>query len=205
MGNRDGARFWSRLSKKYARMPVSDEETYREKLRRTQAVLSPQMRVLEFGCGTGSTALEHAPHVAHVLATDIAEGMIAIAREKGAGVGNVEFRVADLDDVAAEGPFDAVLGLNVLHVMADPKSAIAKVHGMLKPGGVFVSSTMCLMDGMALFRLIARPARAIGLFPPLSFFPATDLLAWHEEAGFTIEENWLPGPRKGRFVIARRG
>jgi cyclopropane fatty-acyl-phospholipid synthase-like methyltransferase len=36
------------------------------------------MEVLEFGCGTGSTAIVHAPHVKELRAIDISEKMIGI-------------------------------------------------------------------------------------------------------------------------------
>lgn len=39
------------------------------------------MEVLEFGCGTGTTALAHAAYVRHILAIDIADRMIEIARQ----------------------------------------------------------------------------------------------------------------------------
>lgn len=35
--------------------------------------------------------------------------------------------------------------------------AIAKVYQMLKPGGIFVTSTMCMGDTMGWFKLIAKP------------------------------------------------
>jgi len=37
---------------------------------------------LEFGCGTGSTALLHASFVKHMTATDISDEMIEIAKQK---------------------------------------------------------------------------------------------------------------------------
>lgn len=40
------------------------------------------MEVLEFGCGTGSTAREPAPHVARIPATNVSAAMISIGREK---------------------------------------------------------------------------------------------------------------------------
>jgi ubiquinone/menaquinone biosynthesis C-methylase UbiE len=76
------ARFWNRIARRYARMKVPDEASYRHKLDRTRAYLGPGPEVFEFGCGTGTTALHHAPHVAHVRAVDISPAMIAIAREK---------------------------------------------------------------------------------------------------------------------------
>ena len=38
------------------------------------------MEVLEFGCGTGSTALTLAPNVRHIQATDVSPKMLEIAR-----------------------------------------------------------------------------------------------------------------------------
>ena len=66
------------------------------------------MEVLEFGCGTGSTALAHAPFVRHILATDISEKMLEIARAKAAdgSVHNVTFQQGTLDDLdKADGTF----------------------------------------------------------------------------------------------------
>ena len=40
------------------------------------------MEVLEFGCGTGGTAIIHAPYVKHIRAIDISGNMIAIAKGK---------------------------------------------------------------------------------------------------------------------------
>jgi cyclopropane fatty-acyl-phospholipid synthase-like methyltransferase len=56
-------RFWNWMAKRYARQPVANEAAYRQKLETARSYLRPDMNVLEFGCGTGSTALLHAPHV----------------------------------------------------------------------------------------------------------------------------------------------
>ena len=48
-----------------------------------------------------------------------------------------------------------VLGMRNLHLVEDENAAIAKVYGLLKPGGLFVSSTACLGDKMEIFKLIA--------------------------------------------------
>ena len=84
----DTSRFWDKLAEKYARQPVADEEAYRTKLRVTQSYLRPDMEVLEFGCGTGSTALVHAPFVRHILAIDFSTKMLEIARGKAEAAGN---------------------------------------------------------------------------------------------------------------------
>lgn len=200
-------RFWDRIAERYARRPVADEAAYRHKLAVTQEYLGPEMTVLEFGCGTGSTALVHAPFVRDILAIDVSARMLAIARGKAAaaGIGNVEFRQAAIDDFEAPAAsFDAVLGLSILHLLADRDAAIARVHRLLKPGGVFVSGTVCLGDGMAWFRLIAVPGHVLGLLPLLRVFTAAELEASLTAAGFTIERRWRPDKGQSVFLVARK-
>lgn len=200
-------RFWDRTADRYARSPVRDEAAYRHKLAVTQEYLRPDMAVLEFGCGTGSTALVHAPFVGRILATDVSGRMLEIARSKAAaaGVGNVEFRQSAFDELEApDGGFDAVLALSILHLLADRGAAIARVHRLLKPGGVFVSSTVCLGDFMAWFRLLAPLGRAVGLLPLVRVFTAAELEADLVAAGFRIERRWHPGRGKAVFLVARK-
>ncbi len=201
------ARFWDRIAERYARKPVADEAAYQEKLRITRDYLRPDMAVLEFGCGTGSTALAHAPYVRQILATDISAKMIEIAEAKAraAGAGNVAFRRVGIGELSVpDGSYDVVLGLSILHLLADRDAAISKVYRMLKPGGVFVSSTACLGDFLPIFRYIGPLGRVLGLLPLLSVFTVKELEASLTGAGFEIERQWQPGRRKGVFIVARR-
>ncbi len=84
--------FWDRIAPAYSRQPVADSETYTRKLAATQALMQPSMTVLEFGCGTGSTALAHASHVAQIDATDVSAAMIAIGQQKARDAGDTRPR-----------------------------------------------------------------------------------------------------------------
>ena len=155
-------RFWDKMADSYARQPIADEAAYQTKLKVTQSYLRPDMDVLEFGCGTGGTAIIHAPHVRHIRAIDFSEAMLAIARGKAAsaGVGNVTFERADITSFdVPDGSFDVVMGMSILHLLADKDAVIAKVFRLLKPGGCFISSTTCIGDTMGLFKLIAPVAK----------------------------------------------
>ncbi|SDK46925.1 class I SAM-dependent DNA methyltransferase [Aliiruegeria lutimaris] len=203
-------RFWNWIARRYARTPIRDEAAYREKLRRTQAVLQPDWNVLEFGCGTGSTALEHAPHVASIRGIDSAPKMIDICREKldAGAVPNATFDVDAIDTLDAEdGIYDAVLGMSILHLVDDRDAVIGKVHRLLKPGGVFVSSTMCLEGQARLLTNTLLPlGNLLGLLPRIHAFSRNGLIDALTTAGFEIEENWQPDDdsMKAVFVIARK-
>ncbi len=201
------SRFWDRIADRYASKPVSDEAAYQKKLRVTRDYFRPDMEVLEFGCGTGSTAIAHAPYVKHILATDISSRMIEIAEGKAeaAKVGNVTFQQTAIDDFEApDETYDAILGLSILHLLEDKEAVIAKVHGMLKPGGVFVSSTACLGDTMKFFKLIAPIGKFLGLIPLVKVFTAKELEDSLTVAGFEIDHRWQPGRGKSVFIVAKK-
>ncbi len=199
------SRFWDRIAARYARKPVADEAAYQKKLAVTREYLRPDMEVLELGCGTGSTAIVHAPHVKEIHAIDISEKMLEIARSKAeaASIENVRFERADIDAFTApDESFDAVLGLSILHLLEDWDAAIAKVYRMLKPGGVFVSSTVCLGDTMKFFELIGPIGRFFGVMPLVRVFTVQELVDSLEAAGFAIDHQSRPGQDRVAFIVA---
>ncbi|MEM7508558.1 MAG: class I SAM-dependent methyltransferase [Pseudomonadota bacterium] len=201
------ARFWDRIARKYAAKPVSDQAAYETKLQMTRAHLTPQMEVLEFGCGTGTTALSHAPHVRHILATDLSGEMLAVAREKAAAaqIENVTFQQTSIEDLTAEEQrFDMVMAHSILHLLEDRDAVIAKTHALLKPGGVFVSSTVCLGDWLAIFGLIAPIGRWLGIFPLVKVVRGEEIRASLSHQRFEIVEDFQPTKKAGLFLIARK-
>lgn len=199
--------FWDRIARRYARTPIADQASYEQKLEFTRACFSPLSRVLEFGCGTGSTAILHAPFVAHYHAIDCSGKMLEIAREKAAEAGrdNLSFKQQTLEQIdSAEGEWDAVLGMSVVHLLGNRPKALRKIHSLLKPGGVFISSTICLGDAPLHFRLLAPLFRLLPFMPKFAALKRDQLIAEIESAGFKIEKNWCPGPGKAVFIVARR-
>jgi ubiquinone/menaquinone biosynthesis C-methylase UbiE len=203
MGN--ASKFWDRIAARYARSPVADEAAYQKKLEIARGYLHADARVLEFGCGTGSTAIAHAPHVAHIRAIDISSKMLEIAREKAAtaDIRNVDFEQEGIETFEADDQsFDAVLGFSILHLLPDRHQAIAKVYRLLKPGGAFVSSTACLGDRFSLVPFIVRIGYLLGLLPMVKVFSTSELLDSLTRAGFRIDHQWQPGKGKAVFIVA---
>jgi ubiquinone/menaquinone biosynthesis C-methylase UbiE len=164
--------------------------------------------VLEFGCGTGSTAISHAPFVKHIHALDISSKMIEIAQGKADAnnVENVTFERSTIDELnVSDQSLDAVLGLSILHLLDNKEEVIAKVHKMLKPGGIFITSTVCLGDTMMRFLGFVVPiGKFFGLMPLVKVFTAKDLQNSFTEAGFEIDYQWQPGKGKAVFIVAKK-
>jgi 2-polyprenyl-3-methyl-5-hydroxy-6-metoxy-1,4-benzoquinol methylase len=170
----------------YIRRPVKDEESYQKKLELTRGYLKPEMDVLEFGCCSGATAITHAPRVKHIKAIDISGNMLDVARRSAADANtdNITFRKSAIDDLeATEESFDVVLGLSILHLLPNKEAAIAKVYKMLKPEGVFVSSTICIADSSIAYKIVPPIARLFGLV--LRAFTGDNLKKAMTSTGFT--------------------
>jgi ubiquinone/menaquinone biosynthesis C-methylase UbiE len=210
LGNTEDARFWDRAARKYATDPIKDMRGYERTLDRISHLLNNSDTVLEVGCGTGTTALRLASSVSRVIATDVSGEMIAIAREKATAqvCENVEFSVATIERApGGDGAYDAVLAFSLLHLVADRPSALAHVHRLLKPGGLFISKTPCLAEMNLLIRLAVPVMRLVGKAPYVSFFSATELEAEIADAGFAIIERGRHGSERKDariFIVARK-
>lgn len=200
-------KFWNKIATKYSKQPIADEESYQRKLRITRSYLSPDSKVVELGCGTGSTAIIQAPYVKHIQAFDISSRMIEIARDKAKAqqIGNISFTVSEASDIhIADNSIDMVLTLSFLHLVDSKEAVIKAISKMLKPGGMFISSTICLNDDMKWLKLITPLGKLFGAMPMIRFFSKRDLENCIQDAGFRIEESWQPGKRKAVFIVARK-
>jgi ubiquinone/menaquinone biosynthesis C-methylase UbiE len=117
--------------------------TTREPARRLIAFagLASGERVLEVGAGTGFATFLAADAVGafgSVLATDVAEQMLAVARAKAArdGVDNVAFETADgMALTFPDGTFDRVFANCVLIGFPDVGKALREWRRVVRPGG----------------------------------------------------------------------
>lgn len=204
------ARFWDRIAEDYAKKPWPKPEATARKLDLTRALLRPEGRLLDLGCGTGTILLALAPAVAAAEGVDVSPAMIAIAERKAAeaGAANVRFRAAPAGDLAdlPDGAYDCVCAYNLLHLVPDPPALVRAVHRVLAPGGAFVSSTACL-GGVWLppYGLILPVLRMFGKAPSVTLFSAAELHAMLATAGFVdVEAPDVGDAAPGVFLVARK-
>ncbi|MEM7707789.1 MAG: class I SAM-dependent methyltransferase [Pseudomonadota bacterium] len=212
VGQKDAA-FWDRMSSRYAKAKIGDEEGYARTLERTRSLLTEEDSVLELGCGTGITALRLATAAGRYLATDIAAGMIAQANQRlqDEPTPGLEFQVGTAESMAAsDNTFTTVLGFNYLHLVSDLNATLKHIHHLTAPGGRFISKTPCLADSTWLIRVLVAVLRLVRFAPPsLLFFTERELCHALEAAGFTIEAVERHRSKKSEsdkrpYIVARK-
>ncbi len=114
-----------------------------EELSRLVDIVLPQVHwtVLDVACGGGHTALRFAPHVARVIATDIAPKMLQAAEAfiLNMGVNNVTFHFADAESLPFKDEvFDLVTCRIAPHHFPDCFSFIKQSVRVLKTGGILL-------------------------------------------------------------------
>jgi SAM-dependent methyltransferase len=123
----------------YATSPVHAKGA---SLGRLVELVKPQRhwQALDIATGAGHTAAAFAPHVAHVIASDITEEMLDEARKLAAakGLGNMEMATADAEALPfADSRFDLVTCRIAAHHFPDVPRFVAEVRRVLKPCGTF--------------------------------------------------------------------
>ena len=97
-----------------------------------------------------------------------------------------------------------MLALSILHLVDDKEAVIARVRRMLKPHGIFVTSTACLGDTMRWFKIIGPVGAFLGLIPMVRVFTVEQLETSLTDGGFEIDYRWQPGRGKAVFIVARK-
>lgn len=203
---------WDRLAKDWDTPGASLGENDRRILEKAQAYLHASDIVLDFGCATGSIAMELAGAVQAAHGIDLSAKMIEIARRRASerGLKNTTFTHTTLFDESLQAAaFDMVLALNVLHLVDDPSQVMARLNHVLKPGGLFISATPCLGEKTWLSLLLNVPvflASKVGILPHINFFGVTGLVTAITKGNFQLieSENLAVRPITERLVVARK-
>ena len=203
---------WNQLAKNWDKPGVSLGANDLKIIETTKKYLNPGSVVLDYGCATGSIALEIASMAKAVHGIDISSNMVEIAKSKAdeRNIKNVGFaRAAIFDESLGQESFDVILSLNILHLVENPAQVLDRVNQLLKPGGIFISSTPCLGEKTFLSVLMNIPIflfSKVGVIPSITFFSGSRLMAAVTNSGFQmIEQKDLSvHPLRECFIAARK-
>jgi ABC-2 type transport system ATP-binding protein len=166
--------------------------------------------VVEFGCGRGYYTGVIAKNAKKVVATDISDEMLEMARRQLEGFPNIAVQKADCYSTTfpAEA-FDSAIMINLIHVIENPLNSLKESHRILKAGGTLLlaSYTGFTMKPFDRIKLAIRFLRKWG--KPRPYFQ-TGLSPDHlnpllEKAGFSVQESQVIGDKsKALYLKARR-
>lgn len=126
--------FFNSLAKDWdARQKLSDDDVFNlVKL----ANINPGDKVLDVACGTGIID-KHLLKLGakNVVAIDLSENMIAIAKSKNSDE-NLQYEIADFYDFS-EGDFDKIVIYNAYPHFTDTQAFLTAINNNLKKGGEF--------------------------------------------------------------------
>lgn len=124
-----------------------------------QCRITPSMRILEIGCGSGKLWAENIdllPEDIRVCLSDLSDGMIRDARRAlGAEDTRFSFQVFDCHQIPfEEGRFDLVIANHLLFYCRDIPQVCREVSRVLAPGGQFVCSAYSARHMQEISRLV---------------------------------------------------
>ncbi|HXI84111.1 MAG TPA: methyltransferase domain-containing protein [Verrucomicrobiae bacterium] len=156
-------------------------------------------RVLDVGCGTGILAKELARHFQTVVAIDISEPMLAIARGKRAAA-NIEYRRTDADQLVLEEKFDAIVSHTTFHHLEDVPRTLSVLKTALEPDGRLI-----LVDNVVRWPFLDRHTPLRNALSCLRFPPDAlrhGLLPAWRLFRFRVSRSWLAHMATDRFLSA---
>ncbi len=165
-------KFWNKQAKKYDYSERQFERVFKKVISKTKEYLSANDNVLDFGCATGTKTLELAGATKQIHGIDISDEMIKEATKKKNELKNMNASFThgtifknDLEKAS----FDKIISYGVIHLLDDKEKVIQRIHELLKPEGLFISTTACLKNKMAFRNRLEFSAylfiKRLGIFP----------------------------------------
>ena len=166
--------------------------------------------VIEFGCGTGYFTKVIAKAAEQVIATDLSDEMLEVAKTQLKGFQNITIQKADCENVSFPSEkFDTVFMANVIHFIKHPLKALCESYRILKAGGLLllVDYTGYSMKRFEKMKLGIRFVKKCGI-PPRHFqttLSPDEFDSLVKDAGFNIERTQLIGEKiKALYLKGRK-
>ena len=162
-------------------------------------------KTLELGCGNGTYSKIIIREAEHLTATDFSDEMVAVAKTRLEGIGNIRVEKANCFSLSyPDSSFDTVLLANLLHIIPEPEKAVAEARRVLKQNGrlIVISFTT---EGMTLFSKLGMTVRFLKTYgrpsptaQTLTVQKTRDML---KPCGFEVAEAKLIGHKSKAIFI----
>ncbi|MBK7228151.1 MAG: class I SAM-dependent methyltransferase [Ignavibacteriales bacterium] len=200
-------KFWDKKSNYFDREERKDDLTNIKIIEKTRNRLKTSDIVLDYGCGTGTAAIEIASIVNKVKGIDVSSKMIEAAKGKTAEreVKNIDFAQTTIfDEKLKKESFDGILSFYLLHLVEDTPKVMQRINELLKPGGLFISATPCMGESFLQRIFISLFGKMIRI-PYLKFFKIQELKGLMTDGNFEIVETECLRQRGQQyFIVAKK-
>lgn len=199
--------FWDRWARVYDRAQWTNRRVNAAAAARTAALVPPGARVLDCAAGTGLFSLAAAERAGFVLCTDLSEAMLEQARKKAVrrGLSNVAFARRDLLALPeADGAFDAVIAVNVLHLLPAPERAVRELWRVTAPGGVLLLPTYLQGKAGAVSGTVIKIYHGMGFHYERAFTPESYRAFLESLHLGPAELEIIPGPLPVGLAVLRK-
>ena len=189
-------KFWDKQAKRYDSSEIQFDSVYKDVITKTRKYLNIGDYVLDYGCATGTKTIQLANGIKYVHGLDISTEMIneAIKKKDKANIRNITFSQGTIfNNNFEKATFDNVIAYGIIQLLEDKEKVIQRIYELLKPGGLFISTTACFKDKMTFktslefesYRFIKR----LGIFPlHLNMFNTYDVRELINNHNFQIIE-----------------
>ncbi len=202
----DKEQFWSKFADDFDRkinylVGYEDLSSTLQKVKQLRNL----KKTLELGCGTGTYSKVLIENVESLLATDLSDEMVVVAKNKLKEHDKIKVEKADcLNLPYSDHSFDTIFMANLLHVIPEPEKAITECKRVLKENGqlIILSYTR---EGVSVLNKILMTYRYLKTFgKPPPFAQSLTIKATQNmlhNNGFKVEESCLLGNKmKAIFV-----
>jgi ubiquinone/menaquinone biosynthesis C-methylase UbiE len=206
-------KFWDKNARRYDEGERQFAIVYKEIIAKTSRYLDLNDHLLDYGCATGTKTIELSYKVQHIHGLDISTEMIntAIKKKDALKITNISFSQGTIFSKDLEpASFDVIIAYGVIHLLENKEEVIRRIHELLKPGGLFISSIACFKDKMAFKNYLEFNAyllmQKLGLFPlHLNRFSAGDAETLISSQNFNIiEAEKMFHGMSSSFIVAEK-
>ncbi len=210
MEKEDLEKYWSRFPDTYDKNQeyVVGKELLNE-ITKELNDLTDLGEVAEFGCGTGYFTETIAQKANHVVATDLSNELLEIAKKRLNKNPEITIQKENCINTSfTSEKFDSVFMANLIHVVENPLKVLQESHRILRKGGMLIIVTYT-NHGMKLLEKIKLGIRFLKGWgkPPqhVHTFSPEKLSSLLENAGFAVEKSKLIGNRtKALYLIGKK-
>ena len=200
-------KFWDKQSVRFEKQISRDEEEFHNVFEKIEKYLDKSDTLLDYACGIGTSSLNMAGHVKESQAIYISSGMIEIAKKRLSEKPNIQvefIHTTIFNNQFKPESYNCITAFNIMHLLDNTSKVIQHIYHLLKPGGLFISTTAFLAD-TAMHRFIFSIIKFLGVVPHLRLLKINEFKSLLASEKFQVlESHKMSDTASNHLIIAKK-